>query len=237
MAVTLLQLRTRVRQRTDNEHTGDFVTNDELNQLINTKVLELYELLVIHGLHRTESTYTITPLSTSPAETSYDLPADLFAVLGVYGQASTSDPGRWLTRHDHRVVVNGYFPGDADTYRVVGSTLELNPPPTSGVYTVRYVPVPAELTDDADTFDGVLGWDEYIVVAVSIDVLDKEDGDQNTIMRLENRLARLKDRIKLAAQNAEMSEAVTIAKVRVSAFDRVRMPGDFTTTGIRGVPF
>lgn len=236
MAVTLLQLRTRVRQRTDNEHTGDFVTNDELNQLINTKVLELYELLVIHGLHRAESTTTINPASVVPANTSYALPVDMFAVLGVYGQLSTADPGRWLTRHDHRVMVNGYFPGDADTYRVVGSNIELNPPPTTGVYTVRYVPVPPQLVDDADEFDGMLGWEEYIVVAVSIDVLDKEDGDPNTIMRLENRLARLKDRIKLAAQNAEMSEAVTIAKVRVSAFDRIVMPGDFNTVGIRGVP-
>lgn len=232
---TLLQLRTRIRQRTDNVHTGDYVEDDELDQLINTKVLELYELLVLEGLHRAESTQIINPASTSPAASSYPLNNDVFAVMGVWAQVSTQEPGRYLTRHDHRVMPNPYTPADADTYRVIGATIEFNPCPTSGVYTIRYVPIPAELVADGDTFDGALGWDEWIVIACSIDVLDKEDGDPNTIMRLENRLARQAQRIKRAAQNQEMSEYPSIAKVRASSFDDVVMPGDFSTKGWRGL--
>lgn len=233
---TLAELRTRVRQRTDNEHTGGFIEDAELNQLINTKVLELYELLVLEGLHRSESTYTISPTSTSPAASSYNLPAGLFAVLGVYGQYSATEEGWWLDRHDHRVMPNPYAPDYASSYRVIGSTIEFNPCPTAGIYTIRYVQIPAVLADDSDTFDGALGWDEWIVLACALDVLDKEDGDPNTCERLAGKLAHQTQRIKRAAQNQEMSNYVGIAKVRVSAFDSIRLPGDFTNRGYRGFP-
>ena len=233
---TLLQLRTRVRQRSDNEHTGDFVSNTEINQLINTKILELYELLVLEGLHRAESTQTINPTSTSPAASTYALNSDVFAVLAVHGRLSASEDGWWLDRHDHRVMPNPYTPADADTYRVIGSTIEFNPCPTTGIYTVRYVPVPAELTADSDTFDGGLGWDEWVVCGAAVDVLVKEDGDPNTINTLLGLQAKQEQRIRRAAQNQELSNYPGVAKVRSSAFDRIRLPGDFTQTGIRGIP-
>lgn len=231
---TLLQLRTRIRQRTDNEHTGGFVEDPELNQLINTKVLELYELLVLEGLHRAESTYVISPTSVVPAVSSYNLPADVFSIMGVHGKRSAQDSGYWLDRHDHRVMPNPYVPADAESYRVVGPSIEFNPCPTSGIYTVRYVPIPAELVDDADTFDGGLGWDEWLVCGVAVDVLTKEDGDPNTINVLLGRQAKQEQRIRRAAQNQEMSNYPTIAKVRPGSFDRVILPGDFTTKGYRG---
>jgi hypothetical protein len=236
MATTLLQLRTRIRQRADQEHTGERFTDSEINDLINVKVKELYELLVLHSLHRTETDFTVSPTSTSPATLSYTLPADLFAVLAVYAKYQDDLAYRYLTRHDHRTYPDVNNPMDAETYRVRGSVIEFNPVPTSGTYVVRYVPVPGELATDTDTFDGILGWEEYVVIAVALCMMDKDEDDPATIAHLEGQLARLHGRIKQAARQMEISESPAIAKVRWSAFDDVLspMPGAFNRRGYRG---
>src|SRR5689334_7899958 len=99
MAVTLASVRTRIRQRTDNEHPdGDRITDVELTQLVNTKYKELYGKLVFHGLHRAETTYTITATGAA----TYALPTDFWAVLGVFRVDSAATDKVWLGRHDHR---------------------------------------------------------------------------------------------------------------------------------------
>jgi hypothetical protein len=126
-------------------------------------------------------------------------------------------------------------PMPAETYRVVGVTIEFNPVPTYGTYTVKYVPVVDDLVADSDTLDGVLGWEEYIVVAVSIDVLMKEEGDPTNIQMLEGKLNFLRDRIKYAAQQEELSETPGIAKVRRTLFDsELPQIGDYPYKGYRG---
>lgn len=231
MAVTLLQLRTRIRQRSDNEHTGEFVQDSELNQLINNRIKELYELLVIHGLHRTESVQTISP--TSVGGNPYALEADFFAMLGVW-RVDPALGAIWLPRHDHRILPDTTKPGDAESYRVVGVSIEFNPVPTSGTYKVKYVPVPADLVADDDTIDGVLGWEEYVVVGCAIDVLTKEEAEEAALQSLRADLFRLHDRIKFAAQQVELSEHPSIASVRPSYFGERRLPGGFNVVGYRG---
>ncbi len=227
---TLAQIRTRVRQRSDNEHTGGFVTDPELNQLINNRYKELYEKLVIHSQQRTESVQTITATGAS----SYTLNGDFYALLGVWRY----DQGLgyvWMHRHDHRVVPDSTRPGDGETYRLVGATIEFNPMPTSGTYRVSYVPVPSELADDADEMDGVLGWEEYVVCGAALDVLVKEEAEEAAMQQLRFDMARLEDRIKFAAQQVELSEFPSIAQVRSGYFDsRPRLPGAFNVIGYRG---
>lgn len=227
---TLAQLRTRVRQRSDNEHTGGFITDIELNQLINGRYKELYELLVIHSLQRAESTQTIEPTS---AIESYALNTDFYAVLGVW-RIDPSLGALWMSRHDHRVLPDTTQPDDAETYRIVGFSIEFNPVPTSGTYKLKYVPVPADMTADADEIDGVLGWEEYVVVGAAIDVLTKEEAEEAALMSLHNHLAQLKDRIKFASQQVELSEHPAIANVRPSYFESRRLPGGYNVSGYRG---
>lgn len=231
MAVTLAQLRTRVRQRSDNEHTGQFVTDAELNQLINTRYKELYELLVIHGLHRAESVQTISPTT---AASSYALNSDFFAVLGVWRIDPALGP-IWLSRHDHRTMPDTAQPADAESYRIVGVTIEFNPVANDGTYKVKYVPVPGDMADDDnDDIDGVLGWEEYVVVGAAIDVLTKEEAEEAALQSLHGHLAQLRDRIKFAAQQVELSEMPAIANTRASYFDRRKLPGDWNVFGYRG---
>lgn len=225
-AVTLLELRTRIRQRTDNEHSGGFVSDDEINQLINLHNRALYGLLVRHGLQRSESVYSIT----ANGSTSYALPVDMFALLGVYRVDTGSTSKIWLGRHDHRHRPSSSLKGDASTYRLVGGNIEFSPIPSTGSYELVYIPEPATLALDSDLVDGVLGWEEYIVLCASIDILQKEEADPTNIAILRERLAELVVRIVDEAKDVELSEHPTIQDVRTTP----QLPGAYNVIGFRG---
>jgi hypothetical protein len=63
-------------------------------------------------------------------------------------------------------------------YMVQGSNMKFVPQP-SGVQTIRvwYAPQAADLSSDSDTFQGINGWEEYIIVDVCIKMLTKEESD------------------------------------------------------------
>lgn len=230
---TLAQIRRRCLQRADLEYEQSatdaqrFVTDDEVDELINTKYKRLYGLLVRHGIHVGESVATIE----ADGSESYTLPSDLFAVMTVW----RDDGGRWyrLGRHGQRVRPNSTLVGPALTYRVVGTALEFIPTPDSGDYEVKYVPVPGTLTADDDEMDGVLGWEEYVVIAVAIELKQKEDVNAD---KLKADLVRIEREIADEAQAAEMTEGVVVADVRYGRDDLTGgLPGDYTRgMGYRG---
>lgn len=219
MAVTLLEMRDRVRQRTGLEHDQDFVTDTELNQLINLKYQELYGLLERHGLHRASKTETVT----ANGATNYSMPLDFWAVLAVF--RNDSGVNTYLERHDHRFRPGTQgIGGPASSYRMIGTKIEFDTIPTSGTYYVVYLPIPAELTNDLDTLDGVLGWEEYVVVACAIAVGIKDKVD---VRDLWVELGRLETRIIDEVKASEMSENPVVQNVRLP---RTHLPG-----GNRGV--
>lgn len=221
--VSLDTLRTRIRQRSDNEHTGSsFVTDTELTQLINTSYQELYGHLVRAGLHMNESVGTIT----ADGSGTYQMPTDYYSILGVF-RIEGGNKYR-LARHSVRHRVGTGQTGTATSYRIVGTDVELSPRPLSGDYEIIYVPVPGELEDDDDLMDGVLGWEEYVVIDVAIKVLQKEESDVTTLLRERERLLL---RIQEEAAAEEMTESWTVADVRRQcAYD----PDGRTELGYRG---
>lgn len=222
---TLAEVRTRAAQRADVEYDPSvddvdrFVTNAELDQLINTGYQELFGHLGRCGMHRIESTETIT----ATGATSYSLPSDLWAVLTVHRIDNSGEP-MMLKRHDHRLRPSTTFSAPASTYRVVGTSIEFNPLPASGDYEVRYIPVPGTLTDDDETLDGVLGWEEYVVLFVAARLLQKE-GSHSDADKLKMDARELMQRIQDEAQAAEMSEGTCIQNVTTGAGDV--LPGGF----------
>lgn len=206
-------------QRAGLEHGQDFVTTAEANALINLKYKELYGLLERHGLHRAR----LTEIITADGSASYPMPATLWAILAVF----RDDGGTrtYLGRHDHRFMPGTTGGGGpANSYHMVGTQIEFDTLPTSGTYYVVYIPVPADLVDDVDTLDGVLGWEEYIVVAgaIALGIKDKVNVDD---LRVDLRL--LTDRIIDEAKAAEMSENPVV--------QNVRMPAGTLPGGNRGV--
>ena len=204
---TLAEIRTRILERTDNQYTDGFIEDSEVNQLINHHYKRLYALLQRTGLQRAEADYTIAADGSS----AYPLPADLYSVLAVFRDDAGTPT--YLTRHDHRVRPST-TQSTAGTYRVKGLTIEFEPTPATGNYVVAYIPVPGTLVADDDDLDGVLGWDEYVVLACSIDVMTKESIDPVMVSHVKGQLAELTADIKREAREVEMSEAPRIANVR-----------------------
>lgn len=226
---TLLEIRTAAMQRANMEYDDGvqdedrFVTDAEVDALINKGYKELYGHLMRHGMHRAETVYELT----IDGSVSYALPADFFALLSVHRIDDTTSVQ--LTRHDHRTRPREDLGGaPASTYRIVGTSITLNPVPDSGAYEIRYVPVPDTLEDDTDTMDSVLGWEEYVVLYVAVKLLQKE-GSHNAARALQDDMRELLVRIQDEAQAAEMSEGTCIQNVRTAS--DVALPGDFESGG------
>lgn len=232
---TLAQIRTRIRQRSDHEHTGEeLVTDLEINQLINKSRLELFGLLVHSGLHSVpETEFTII----SDGSETYALPEDFYAVQGVF----RNDNGYFyrLIRHSSADKPHRDVRAHAFSYRIYGymtdAVIEFIPRTSSTVtdnYVVRYIAAPAELTLDTDVVDGVLGWEEYIVVDVVIDILMKEGLDPEYFMAKKGQLLA---RIRREASDRDLLETHQVRNTRNSLSDSLfddqgRLPG-----GNRGV--
>jgi hypothetical protein len=203
MATTLLQLRTRVRQLADIVNS-DFVTDAELDARINVSYKELYGLLVRASLHRSEE----VALVECDGSESYRVPDDFFGLIGIY--RSIGEDKIPLERFPDKFRP-GSRTGDATMYRISGSDLVLYPKPSSGVYDMVYIPVPDTATADDDVIDGVLGWEEFLVLDVAIYCLEKEESDTS---KLELKRDRILKRIQDEAQIAEFTETPRIGNSR-----------------------
>lgn len=213
-----------------------FVTNAEVDRWVNMAIRELVSLLTRHGLHWTETTYELDAATDLTEDKAY-LPADLWSVITVHG-VNDDNSGWRLGRHDSRFRPDDIF-ADASTYRVykiptadatAGVTLgsktiiEFFPVPTSGIYEIRYVPVPPTLTDDDDEFDGVMGWEEYIHAWVARRILIKEG---SSVVDVDRTLMDMRMRVQDEAQAEELVEGLSVANVRRQG---VRLPGDWPTS-------
>jgi hypothetical protein len=238
MATAWSSLRTRIRQRSDNEYTdGEFVTDAELLDLANQSRKQLFARLVKYGLHTvTESNTDISP--TAGSALTYALPNDFYAVAGVFRQEDQA----WirLSRHDQRHYPRDEIESVASTYRIHGymedAVIELAPRVESGTYRIRYIPMPADLALDADTVDGIAGWEEWIVLDVAIKVLHKEQ-ILDVADRLQGRLNALQMEIEAQAADRDLLEGFRVQSVRNGRnnFNSLRDQYGFLPGGNRGV--
>lgn len=212
---TLLQLRTRARQRADMElgpsQTGvddHFITNTELNAYINASIAELYDLIL-----KADGDYYLTSTTfTTTATQEYDLPADFYKLKGVEQQES-SDRYRLIRKFNFNERNRGGL-----AYRIRGSKLRFNRVPDVGV-TMRiwYAPKATELSADVDTFDGINQFDEYVVVDAAIKMLTKEESDTSMLYAQKNALMQ---RINEMADDRDSGEPDSISDYRrTTVFD------------------
>lgn len=198
MAVTLSTLRDRVRQRADMENATDFITDSELNTYINSSYKELYGMLLHHDMMRTETNQTITADGSS----SYSLPSDYYATVGVFRQEDEYYHRIPRARAQDRPFAGVAPTGDAIEYRTANNAIELLPHPGSGTYIHAYIPLLTELSADSDTMDGVNGWEEFVVIDAAIKCLMKEESDAR---HLQIERENLRERIRMEAEARELS--------------------------------
>lgn len=234
MAIAWSSIRDSIRQRSDNEYTdGEFVTDAELLVLANRSRKMLFGMLAEAGqCSVAETVYTLTV----DGSLNYALPDDCFAVAGVFREESNS----WLRLHihDQRTYPRDDIETVAWSYRTHGSledsVIELNPRVNSGNYIVRYIGVPADFALDADTMDGVLGWEEWVILDVAIDLLNKEQL-HDAADRLQGRQDKMTQRIQAAASQRDLLEQGAISDIRASSTDTLFDDEGFLPGGQRGI--
>lgn len=197
--VTLSELRTRSRQRSDMVNSG-FISDSELNSYINASYAELYDLLVSkHGEDYFIEQYSFT--TTINTET-YALPSNFYKLVGVDLQLDTSNNWVSLKRFEfaERNIPQIWDIKFVDfiRYRVFGNNIRFSPVPQSNQnLRIWYVPLPDKLVNNNDSFSGVNGFEEYIVIDTAIKMLTKEESDVTSLMM--EKMA-MKQRIEVMAE-------------------------------------
>jgi len=171
---TLANLRTEAYERADVRDS--YIPEAEMNRLINASLAELYDLLVSVNQDWYLSSDDITVVSGTA---TYALPADFWRAVGVdYQSSNTWYPMlrfNWAERNQYQ---DGATSRSLTRYRVSGGNLRLRPTPDwGGTVRLWYIPAPDTLTLDADTFDGVAGWEEYAIADVVIKIRSKREED------------------------------------------------------------
>ena len=204
-AVTLSEFRLRSRQRADMVNSK-FIADSELNSFINASYGELYDLLVnTRGENYYVNAYNFT---TSVNNDTYALPADFFKLMGVdyvtsSTQAITLKAFRWQERNRFREPFYNVRNYNL-MYQVRGNNLVFIPTP-NGNQQIRlwYIPRHADLILDSDAFDGINGWEEYIVIDAAIKMRVKEESPVEELMIAKQQI---KERILSACAGRDSSE-------------------------------
>jgi len=212
-AVSLASIETQVRQRAQMENST-FITSAEMLSYINASGCELYELLVAaRGKEYYLSSQTIV---TTSGVSGYALATNFYEVVGidlaVGGRSVTLQRYEFAERNrfQNPVVVPAFTPL---VYGIEGTTLRLLPTPTSAqTVTVWYVPAPTLYTTTDSTFDGIAGWEEYIVVDCAIRCLQKQESDVSAFMAQKEQLRR---RIQSMATMRDRSQAPRVTDVTI----------------------
>ena len=222
--VTLLQLRNRAKQESDNVGSS-FITDAEWDSYIVASYQELYGLIVqAFG----NDYFTQTPAAgytfvTTGATNLFVLPTDVFKVLGVDLQLSA--PGNYVTLKPFAFAERNAYTWTGPQYPMAGQTIR-----------ILYVPLPTLPTVDASTIDGVNGWEEYIVIDAAMKALAKEESDVSVLMARKQAITtRLESEVE--NRDAGMPYVVADTMMRANLGMRYRLNGPNIWLQGNGSPF
>lgn len=201
------------------EHIDDAEVVDWINQ----DIAELWDMLVVPDPDR----YSITAsIATTAGTLAEDLPADFYQIRAVDRVEGDDripiEPWTLQERERHRgsAFFSHWIGYEPVHYRVMGQGIDgelaqihFLPDPGTATYEIRYVQAPQLLAAGDDVFDGVAGWEEWVVLSVAIRMLLKQDRDSSG---LERQRARVEDRIKHMAGMRDAGSAPQIADTRNS---------------------
>lgn len=183
---TLLQMRDEVRDRTDTEN-DPHITDAQITRYLNQAGTVLYGRL----LQKRGDQYfqTRTTLTTSAGGETTNLPAAFFKLLGMRwshgSQQYTRVCSMELPEFLRRQMFGMQWARDSEVrYMIEQGVVRWFPVP-QGVYSVElwYVPCWTDLSADGDTFDGINGWEELLVLEAAIKVQRKRERDTNELER------------------------------------------------------
>lgn len=187
---TLADITLRAQQRADMV-SGAFISSTEWTSMVNASASQLWDKLVeAYGSDfEVASSYSITTDGTNDA---YTLPTDFYRLLGVDLQITGSSYiTLWKFNFADR---NRYTLPNIQTlwgrtnvkYRLRGGSIWFIPlPAASTVLRLWYAPRFTPLSASSDVFDGINGWEEWIVNDVAIKAKVKEESPIDDILKLQ----------------------------------------------------
>lgn len=213
VTTTLLQLKTQARQRSDMEGS-DFVSDSELTSYINSSIAELHDLLV--GTYGPDYFVEKYQFSTVAGTEDYALPSNFYKLKGVDALLSGTQyyslrPFNFNERNRHQDINWSLLAGPSIRYRLVGNNLKFNPAPDAG-YSMRlwFIPTPTPLVLDADIYNDVNSYAEYVIVDAAIKMLQKEESDVSV---LASQKMDLRKRIENMAANRDADQPESISDI------------------------
>lgn len=172
-AITLEDLRARVRLHADQPNADQGKDDTDVNLLINDACAEYYDLLV--SVRGQEYYATSAPISITANTNTYDLPSDFYQLLSVTAE--------WA-RDEHEIIhaipteaqvarfnnLNTWDRSSPKGFRIRSEqsgnmAIDFFPMPRSSVTVrLRYVPTFVALASDGDVIDCVNAWWTLIVL-------------------------------------------------------------------------
>ena len=202
-SVTLATARARVREHGDfgPDTTSGRYPNDRINREFNQAWQRGREIATTKGdgqIYLKSATATMTPGAV--ANTSFGtiaMPSDLVAIHGIDVVFSSNDivpleAASWGDRNVFRDIYGGptgrpiaFCPiniGTESTTTVTAGSIAIFPAPDSAyTYTIWYVPVWTDLTNDTHVFNGIAGHDDWAVWDAVIQLAVGDNDAQNVI--------------------------------------------------------
>jgi len=168
---TLSALRTAALQRAAMLNSG-FITTAEANSIINNSIAELYDLLIAaRGMDWYEKVPPNSFVTDGRNPALYALPSDFYQLITVEANLGGFNVPLMPFTHVER--------GRLSQGPVQGGT----------TITVWYVPTCPLLVNDGDAYDGINGWEEYVINDSAAHFLEKEESDANPFYKRKAELA------------------------------------------------
>lgn len=194
-SVTLLQIKTRARQKADMENSN-YIGDPELLNYINEALYTWYDIMVSayedYFLPAEPLLFTL-PVGTDGLQ---DLPADFYKLAGLDRNISTGSTdrfypmkktpwrGRTNTENTFRYALTANV-----TYRIFKDKIQMTPKDSAnGNYQLWYIPTATPFVTDTDSIDTVNGFENLLIVDVAIKMLAKEESDPSLLLMERERL-------------------------------------------------
>lgn len=154
--------------------TSTHVTLVQMNEWLNLAYFRYYRLLAECGAgFIADSLGTETTMTGATANIA--LAAD-FAMMVAVERKVTDDQWKEVKPiHRGDAVRHAVSATYASGYLPQGANITLYPRPTQGVYRIRYIPGPTEITSDAATVDDHFGWSEMISMEAAVKALLRKE--------------------------------------------------------------
>lgn len=234
--VTQAALRARVRTVVRQPNSNGFISDLEINRLLNEAAYELYDLLISA---RGELYYTTEhAFNTVAGQRRYALPSAFYRLVGVTISQNAGGgvrgsgvnppyPAEWreLSRmHTSEWALQDSIPGEVYNikYNLTGTgnagtnsqkaEIALYPLP-AGVYCIQiqYIPV-LDLSPDGITsepvYDGINGWEDYIVYSVASVIANMQEESNDLWLA---KKAEIKQRIQRLAPTRDRVSPLAVA--------------------------